>query len=579
VCFDYKECFCCLFIGLVEKPAMMQIVRTFFGFLLAFATLNASSDLTPERLAKAADEPANWLTYSGTYNAWRYSALDQINQSNVRKLVPVWAFQTGKSEGGFSCTPLVADGVMYITSPGNRVFAIDAATGKEIWHYYYGLPKTLNPVYGPVNRGVAIGAGLIFMGTLDNHLVALDIHSGQEVWNVNIEDGSVCGCNITGAPLVVKDKVLVGVTGGDSSHRGYINAFFTKTGRRAWRFWTIPGPHEKGNDSWQGESWKVGGGATWLTGSYDPELNLVYWGVGNPAADFYGGSREGSNLYTDCVVALNADTGELKWHYQEIPHDVWDWDSAYECVLIDKVVDGKRRKLLVHPNKGGYTWVLDRVTGEFVAAWRFGENVSWISGIDEHGKLLGRNEPLKDKPTMVCPSVSGSRSWNHGSYDPKTGFFYSPVIEYCDLITPREEAAVPGAPSFGGGFQMKAPPQGEPGGHLDAFDPVSGKRQWSYRSKYPLLASTLATGGNLIFSGDPEGRFFALDALTGEKLWDFATGSGHRGSPMTYSVNGRQYVAVPTGWGSAAAGALPQIWPETEDFPSGATLFVFALRE
>lgn len=558
---------------------MMRIVRIFCCFLLTFATLNASSDITSERLAKAADEPANWLTYSGTYNAWRYSALDKINQSNVRKLVPVWAFQTGKSEGGFSCTPLVADGVMYITSPGNRVFAIDAATGKEIWHYYYALPKTLNPVYGPVNRGVAMGAGLIFMGTLDNHLVALDIHSGKEVWNVSIEDGSVCGCNITGAPLVVKDKVLVGVTGGDSSHRGYINAFFTRTGRRAWRFWTIPGPHEKGNDSWQGESWKVGGGATWLTGSYDPELNLVYWGVGNPAADFYGGSREGSNLYTDCVVALDADTGELKWHYQEIPHDVWDWDSAYECVLIDKVVDGKARKLLVHPNKGGYTWVLDRVTGEFVAAWRFGENVSWISGIDEHGKLLGRNEPPKDKPTMVCPSVSGSRSWNHGSYDPKTGFFYSPVIEYCDLITPREEAAVPGAPSFGGGFQMKPPPQGEPGGHLDAFDPVSGKRQWSYRSKYPLLASTLATGGNLIFSGDPEGRFFALDALTGEKLWDFTTGSGHRGSPMTYSVNGRQYVAVPTGWGSAAAGALPQIWPETEDFPSGATLFVFALPE
>jgi alcohol dehydrogenase (cytochrome c) len=558
---------------------MMRIVRIFCCFLLTFATLNASSDITSERLAKAADEPANWLTYSGTYNAWRYSALDKINQSNVRKLVPVWAFQTGKSEGGFSCTPLVADGVMYITSPGNRVFAIDAATGKEIWHYYYALPKTLNPVYGPVNRGVAMGAGLIFMGTLDNHLVALDIHSGKEVWNVSIEDGSVCGCNITGAPLVVKDKVLVGVTGGDSSHRGYINAFFTRTGRRAWRFWTIPGPHEKGNDSWQGESWKVGGGATWLTGSYDAELNLVYWGVGNPAADFYGGSREGSNLYTDCVVALDADTGELKWHYQEIPHDVWDWDSAYECVLIDKVVDGKARKLLVHPNKGGYTWVLDRVTGEFVAAWRFGENVSWISGIDEHGKLLGRNEPLKDKPTMVCPSVSGSRSWNHGSYDPKTGYFYSPVIEYCDLITPREEAAVPGAPSFGGGFQMKPPPQGGPGGHLDAFDPVSGKRQWSYRSKYPLLASTLATGGNLIFSGDPEGRFFALDALTGEKLWDFTTGSGHRGSPMTYSVNGRQYVAVPTGWGSAAAGALPQIWPETEDFPSGATLFVFALPE
>jgi alcohol dehydrogenase (cytochrome c) len=557
---------------------MRKIVRIACGLSLVFAVARPA-EITPERLAKAADDPANWLTYSGTYNAWRYSGLDQINRSNVRKLAPVWAFQTGKLEGGFSCTPLVADGVMYITSPGNRVFAINAVTGQEIWHYYYALPKTLGLIYGPVNRGLAMGDGLIFMGTLDNHLVALDIHTGKEVWNVNIEDMKVCGCNITGAPLVVKDKVLVGVTGGDSAHRGYINAFFTKNGRRAWRFWTIPGPNEPGNDTWKSVSWKTGGGATWLTGSFDPELNLVYWGVGNPAADFYGGSREGSNLYTDCVLALDADTGKLKWHHQEIPHDVWDWDSAYECVLIDKVIKGVARKLLVNPNKGGYTWVLDRATGEFITAWRFGENVSWITAVDEHGDLLGRNEPVKDKPTLICPSVSGSRSWNHGSYSPKTGFFYTPVIEYCDLITPRDEAAVPGAPSFGGGFEMKRPPQGEAGGHIDAFDPVSGKRQWSYRSKYPLLASTLATAGNLIFSGDPEGHFFALDALTGERIWSFSTGSGHRGSPITYSVNGRQYIAVPSGWGSAAAGALPQIWPEAEDFPPGDTLFVFALPE
>jgi alcohol dehydrogenase (cytochrome c) len=561
-----------LYIGLVDNKKMREIVQASCGILLAFTVLLAAA---PD----SQNDPQNWTTYSGTNSAWRYSELDQINQTNVRKLTPVWAFQTGKSEGGFSCTPLVADGVMYITSPGNRVFAINAATGEEIWHYYYPLPKTLGLIYGPVNRGVALSDGLVFMGTLDNHLVALNSRTGKEVWNVNIEDMKECGCNITGAPLIVKDKVLVGVTGGDSAHRGYINAFDTKTGRRAWRFWTIPGPHEPGNETWQSGSWKTGGAATWLTGSFDPELNLVYWGVGNPAADFYGGARAGTNLYTDCVLALDADTGQLKWHYQEIPHDVWDWDSAYECVLIDQVINGVTRKLLVHPNKGGYTWVLDRVTGQFIAAWKFGENVSWISGIDEQGNLLGRSEPEKDKPTLVCPSVSGSRSWNHGSYSPKTGFFYTPVIEYCDLITPRAEPSVPGAPSFGGGFEMKRPPTGDAGGHLDAFDPITGKRQWSYRSKYPLLASTLATAGNLIFSGDPEGHFFALNALTGEKLWSFSTGSGHRGSPITYSVGGRQYVAVPSGWGSAAAGALPQIWPETEDFPAGATLFVFALPE
>jgi alcohol dehydrogenase (cytochrome c) len=556
-----------------------KFARNTAALILALTAIGASADLTPERLINAVAEPQNWLTYSGTYNGWRYSALNQISRDNVRKLLPVWAFQTGKAEGGFSCTPLVADGIMYITSPGNRVFALNAVTGQEIWHYYYALPKTLGLIYGPVNRGVAIGAGLIFMGTLDNHLVALNSRTGKEVWNVDIEDMKQCGCNITGAPLVVKDKVLVGVTGGDSAHRGYIDAFYVNTGRRAWRFWTIPGPNERGNETWQSGSWKNGGGATWLTGSFDPELNLIYWGIGNPAADLYGGARQGSNLYTDCVVALDADTGTLKWHYQEIPHDVWDWDSAYECILIDKVIDGVSRKLLVHPNKGGYTWVLDRVTGQFIAAWRFGENVNWISGIDSKGTLLGRNEPIKDKPTLICPSVSGSRSWNHASYSPQTGLLYTPVMEYCDLITPRAETPVPGATSFGGSYEMKHPPNGEAGGHLDAYDPVSGKRQWSYRSKYPLLASTLATAGNLVFSGDPEGHFFALDALTGEKLWSFSTGSGNRGSPVTFAINGRQYIAVPTGWGSAVAGAMPQIWPETEDFPAGATLFVFALPE
>jgi alcohol dehydrogenase (cytochrome c) len=555
-----------------------MILRPFF-LVLCLSYLVSAQDVNGKRLVDAASEPQNWLSYGGNYNAWRYSSLDQINRQNVKRLLPAWAFQTGKSEGGFSCTPIVADGVMYITSPGNRLFALNAATGEELWHYYYNLPKTLGLIYGPVNRGVALGDGLVFMGTLDNHLVALDSHTGKEVWNVNIEDMRQCGCNITGAPLVVNDKVLVGVTGGDSAHRGYINAFFTKTGRRAWRFWTIPGPGEKGHETWKTDRWKLGGGATWLTGSFDPELNLVYWGIGNPAADFYGGDRAGANLYTDCVVALDADTGEVKWSYQEIPHDVWDWDSAYECVLIDRVMDGVPRKLLVHPNKGGYTWVLDRTNGQFINAWRFTNNLNWITGIDNEGRLLGRNEPPEGKPTLICPSVSGGRSWNHGSFSPKTGFFYTVGMEYCDEITVRKEEAIPGEPAFGGVFQMKRPPNGEAGGHLNAYDPVTGKQQWSYVSKYPILASTLATGGDLIFSGDPEGHFFALDAFTGKQLWSFSTGSGQRGSPVTFSVKGRQFVAVPTGWGSAAAGAMPQIWPEMEDFTGGCTLFVFALPE
>jgi alcohol dehydrogenase (cytochrome c) len=292
-----------------RRSLLLLLLATLLSFTtFGPSTLNAA-EVTAQRLNAAAKEPQNWLTYGGTYTATRYSPLDQISKNNLKKLVPVWTFQTGKVDGGFSVTPLVADGVMYITSPFNRVFALDAVTGKELWHYYYAVPKEFGLIYGPWNRGVALGHGLVFMGTIDNSLVALDAKSGAEVWKVNIEDMQQCGCNITGAPLVVKDKVIVGVTGGDSDHRGYLNAFDAKTGKRAWRFWAIPGPGEKGHETWSGDSWKHGGGSTWMTGSYDPELNLVYWGVGNPAADFYGETRKGANLYTDSVVALDADTG------------------------------------------------------------------------------------------------------------------------------------------------------------------------------------------------------------------------------------------------------------------------------
>ena len=563
-------------LGIIRSLALLTV--TCFALPLQFRTC-LGAEVTAMRLKAAVKEPQNWLTYSGTYSAWRYSALDQINKTNLKKLIPVWTFQTGKLDGGFSCTPLVADGVMYITSPFNRVFAIDAVTGKEIWHYYYSVPKEFGLIYGPWNRGVALGYGLVFMGTIDNSLVALDAKTGAEVWKVNIENMKQCDCNITGAPLVVKNKVVVGVTGGDSSHRGYINAFDVKTGKRVWRFWTIPGPGEKGNETWLGDSWKYGGGSTWMTGSYDPELNLLYWGVGNPAADFYGDARKGSNLYTDSVVALDPDSGQLKWYYQQIPHDVWDWDAAYESVLVDLSLKGTLRKLLISPNKGGYTWVLDRTNGAFINAWPMADNITWISGIDSQGTLLNRREPQVDKPTLICPSIGGGRSWNHGAYSPKTGMFYQTGIEWCQTVTARKEDPNPPGTFFGGVFQAVKPASGEAGGHFDAYDPVTGQKHWTHKSKYPMLSSALATAGDLVFTGNSEGDFFALDAKTGEQLWRFNTGSGHRGSPMTYSVGGRQYVAVPVGWGSAVAGLMPQVWPETEAIPSACTLFVFALSE
>ena len=537
--------------------------------------------LTPLLLAFALsgqhEMKENWLHYGGGQSSWRYSALDQINASNVKRLAPAWVFQTGDPDGGLQATPIVADGILYLSTSRNRVYALDGATGRQLWEYHYGTK--INIFYGPWNRGVAVGAGHVFIGTLDNHVVALDQKTGREVWRVNVEDAQQCGCNITAAPLVVKNKVIVGVTGGDSAHRGYINAFDVKTGRHAWRFWTIPGPGEPGHETWSGDSWKYGGGSSWMTGSYDPDLNLVYWSIGNPAADFYGDSRKGANLYTDSVVALDPDTGKLKWYHQQVPHDVWDFDTAYENVLLDLPVKGAPRKLLLNVNKGGMTFVVDRTDGKFVSAWPVVKNLTWIKGVSDSGELIGRNEPVVGKPKIICPSIGGGRSWNQGAYSPRTGWFYSTGIEWCQEVTAHPEEPKEGQTFFGGTFKLVNPPDGKARGTLGAYDPVTGKVAWRIDVKYPILSSQLATAGDIVFSGDPEGQFIAFDARNGSRLWSFQTGSGHRGSAVTYSVKGRQYIATPSGWGSALAGLYAQIWPEAETFRSGSTLFVFALPE
>ena len=524
----------------------------------------------------------DWPHYGGTQYAWRYSALDQINASNVKRLAPAWQFQTGDYEMGLQSTPIVVDGVLYLVTSRNQLFALDAATGKLIWNYKYPLPR--GPVsYGPQNRGVAVGDGKVFMGTYDNYLVAVDTKTGREAWKVNIDDTKQCGCNVTAAPLIVKDKVVVGGSGGDSAHRGYLTAFDMKTGRFAWRFYAVPGPGEKGNETWKGDSWKFGGGAPWMTGSFDPKLNLVYWGMGNAASDLYSGDRDpgttagGVNLYTASVVALDADTGKLRWHHQEVPKDVWDFDSAYECVLVDREVRGKMRKLLVHVNKGGFVFVLDRETGEFINAYPMVELYNWISGIAEDGKLVGRKDPVVGAATMICPGATGGKSWNQTAFSPRTGWIYSPAQEACNDLIARKDEPNEGRSFIGGNWISKMPPGKISSGHIDAYDPVTGKRQWTYPYKYWLMASLLTTAGDLVFSGDPEGFFFALDARTGQKLWSFQTGAGNRGSSVTYSVNGRQYVANPSGWGSLAGG-MGGFFPEFES-RGGSVLTVFALPE
>jgi alcohol dehydrogenase (cytochrome c) len=520
---------------------------------------------------------AAWPNYGGSYSAWRYSALDQVNRENVQRLQPAWVFQTGDYENGLQATPIVVDGVLYLSTSNNWVFALDGATGRMLWEYHFPLSKAL-PLYGKQNRGVAVGRGFVFLGTADNHVVALDRRNGQEVWRVNVEDARQCGCNITGAPRVVKDVVIAGVTGGDSAHRGYLTAFDAATGRLRWRFYTIPKRGEKGNETWPGESWRYGGGSTWMTGSYDPELNLLYWGVGNAASDLNSASRRGDNLYTDSVIALDPGTGKLIWHYQEIPQDVWDFDAVYELMLVDLVLRGRPHKAVVQVSKSGFTWVLDRATGEFLEAWPYVKNYNWISGITETGKLVGRKEPAKDAIKLLCPSAMGGKSWNQAAYSPRTGWVYVPVLEICNDLIVREEEPQEGRPYLGGSWIMKAPPAAKQESYLAAFDVVSGKRQWSAPATTWLLASVLATAGDLVFSGDPEGNFFALDARSGARLWSFQTGAGHRGSAITYAVAGRQYVATPTGWGSLVGQAHAALWPGPVP-RSGSALFVFALPE
>ena len=533
---------------------------------------------------------ADWPHHGGTQFAWRYSALDQINTNNVKSLAPAWIFQTGDYADNLQATPIVAGGTMYISTPRGQVFALDAATGRLIWQYKYPVParpgRPGSQAAFVQNRGVAVGDGKVFLGTTDSVLVAIDQKTGREAWRVSVDDSKQCGCNITAAPLVVKDKVIVGESGGDGAHRGYLTAFSTKTGRLAWRFYVIPGPGEKGHETWKGDSWKYGGGAPWMTGSYDPELNLVYWGTGNAAGDFYaedryaGGGNTGINLYTASVVALDADTGKLRWHYQEIPNDLWDFDSAYECVLMDRIVHGRMRKVLVHMNKSGLTFVLDRATGEFLGVFSTPEVQTWISGVTEDGKLVGRREPALGKMENFCPSPAGAKSWNQVAYSPRTGFIYTPTIEICVDITANRQEPQEGRFYANGSWGLKLPPNRSTYSHVDAWDPVTGRRAWTYPYKYVLLASMLATAGDLVFTGDPEGNFFALDARTGTKLWSFQTGAGHRGSAISYSVNGRQYIATPTGWQGSITGSMTAaLFPEGPSWRVGSTLIVFALPE
>ena len=509
----------------------------------SFAAAAALGQASYERILNADREPANWLTYSGNYQAHRYSALDQINRSNVNRLKVKWMFQV-RGRQHFETTPLVIDGIMYLTDPPIGVTALDLRTGRPIWHFRRDIPEGVPLCCGQVNRGVAALDGQIFFGTVDSHLIALDARTGRVRWDVVVADYKLA-YSITAAPLVVKDKVIVGIAGAEYGVRGFLDAYDAKTGQRAWRFWSPPGPGEPGNETWSGDSWKYGGATTWLTGSYDPALNLVYWGTGNPGPDYDGSVRLGDNLYSDCVLALDADTGKLKWHFQFTPHDVNDIDANQIPVLLDAEFRGRPRKLMLFANRNGFYYVLDRTNGEFLLAKAFARQ-NWALSIDAKGRPVPNPETVPNaKGAVVYPDDDGTANWFSPSYSPQTKLFYQNVREKGGIYV-RTGAKYEAGRMYLGAAKRDITTE-EPYGALRALGALSGEIAWEFKVHTPPWSGVLSTGGGLVFSGTMEGDFFALDAANGKLLWRIQTGGEHWSNPISYAFEGQQLIAVAAG--------------------------------
>lgn len=496
-----------------------------------------------ERIRLAEREPGNWLTHSGSYNAHRFSALDQIDATNVSRLKPSWIYQI-RNTHTVETSPLVIDGIMYLSEPPSNVTALDTRTGRWLWSYRRNMPRDLRLCCGQVNRGVAALDDLIFIGTVDAHLVALDAKTGLVRWDVTVADYKT-GHSITVAPLAVKDKIVVGIAGGEFGVRGFVDAYYAKTGKQAWRFWTIPGPGERGNDTWAGDTWKTGSATTWVTGSFDPELNLVYWGTGNPGPDWNGDARGGDNLFSDCLLALDADTGKLKWHFQFTPHDVHDWDSTETPVLVNDIIRGQARKLVLMANRNAFYYVLDRQTGEFLQGKAYAKQ-TWAKGLDDRGKpILVANMGPTEEGTKVYPSVPGATNWFTPSYSPKTKLFYVAVREEGGFYYRGEATYKPGS-LFNGGGSRDIPGE-EAYGAIRALKPLTGDVQWEFQLHSPPWAGVLSTAGGLVFAGTNEGDVLALDAVSGKSLWRFQTGGAVQANPISYLTDGKQHVAIAAG--------------------------------
>jgi alcohol dehydrogenase (cytochrome c) len=520
----------------------MKISFAFFGAILSLCTAAAhsQSQVTPQRLLDAAKEPQNWLMYSGDYAGRRYSTLDQINTANVATLVPKWAYQT-MANGKFETTPLVVDGVLYATGPDDRAFALDARSGRPIWQYQRALPADIRPCCGRVNRGLAILGDRVFMGTLDAHVIALDSKTGNVIWDITSVDYRA-GYSYTLAPLVINNLVLLGISGGEYGIRGFIDAYDAGTGERKWRFYTVPAPGEPGHETWEGDSWKIGGAPAWITGTFDPVTNTTFWTTGNPSPSNRGEGRAGDNLYSNSLLALDPATGKLKWYFQFTKHDEHDYDATQVPVMIDR----DAQHLIAQANRNGFFYVIDRVTGKLVYSNPYAK-VTWSTSKLPDGSPASSNagSPTLDG-TRVCPGAAGATNWMSPTYDPQTNLFYVTAREQCDIFSTAPQTYEKGHAYYASAYF----PNDETlpfWGALRAIDPADGKLKWEWKHPSPTWSGVLSTAGGLVFTGDAEGNFIALDAKSGKALWHFQCGASVYASPMSYAIDGKHYVEIAAG--------------------------------
>jgi len=508
------------------------------------ASVSTAIDVQPTRLlTKPIAE--NWLSYNGDYTGRRYSILHEVSASNVAQLRAQWVFHAPNSSS-LEVTPVVVDGIMFVTA-ANDAYALDAQSGRTLWHYSRPITEGLiDDASQHHNRGVGVWRAHIFMETDNAHLLCLDARSGHLLWDVAYTDGNR-NYGATSAPLVIKDKVIVGTSGGDDGIRGFVAAYDAESGKEVWRFWTIPGPGEFGSSSWPGESYKLGGGTTWMPGTFDPELNTIFWGTSNPAPDFDAGPRPGDDLYTDCLLALDPDTGKLKWYFQFTPHDLFDYDAVETPVLVDTTFRGQPRKLIVQANRNGFLYVLDRTNGKFLSARPFAEKLNWATGIDDKGRPIRTGLQPTTEGTRVCPGFVGATNWYSPSYNPQNSRFYFMALNTCNIFFLKPQEFKPGQTYYSTGTHRSKGDYNQK--VLLAFALDDYKPAWRYVQAGEGRSSggTMTTASGLVFFGDDTQTFEAVDAQTGKPLWHFNTGQNITASPMTYAVNSKQYVAIAAG--------------------------------